>query len=144
MKKVIASFLFILLCYFSFSSFSHKENETYTNATKLQDLNNGKKLYEKSCIMCHKASGEGYGSNFPPLAKSDYLNADPDRAIRIVIYGIQEPIVVNGKKYENFMIPHKDFSDQDVADVLTYVYANWGNNKTKVTAEMVKKQRGKK
>ncbi|CAM3894225.1 MULTISPECIES: c-type cytochrome [Flavobacterium] len=144
MKKVIASFLFILLCYFSFSSFSSYENEKYTKTTELQDVNNGKKLYEKSCIMCHKASGEGYGTSFPPLAKSDFLNADTDRAIRIVIYGIQEPIVVNGKKYENFMIPHKDFSDQDVADVLTYVYSNWGNNKTKVTAEMVKKQRTKK
>lgn len=144
MKKIIASFLFILICYLTFSSFSSHESEKYTKATKLQDINNGKKLYEKSCMMCHTANGQGQGTSFPPLAKSDYLNADPNRAIRIVIYGIQEPIVVNGKKYENFMIPHKDFSDQDVADVLTYVYSNWGNNKTKITAEMVKKQRTKK
>lgn len=143
MKKITTSFLLTLVCYFSFSSFSIYEDNKYVDVSELQE-SNGKKLYENNCLMCHKDNGEGHGTSFPPLAKSDYLNADVDRAIRIVIYGIHEPIVVNGKKYENFMIPHKDFSDQDVADVLTYVYANWGNNKSKVTAEMVKKQRAKK
>jgi mono/diheme cytochrome c family protein len=143
MKKIITSFLFILLSFFLFSAFTPSESTQYSSVLKKQDPNKGKKLYEGSCIMCHQSNGEGLGNSFPPLAKSDYLNADVNRAIKIVIYGLHENITVNGKKYENFMIPHKDFSDQDVADVLTYVYGNWGNNKTKVTAEMVKKQRTK-
>lgn len=145
MKKIIApiftlSIIFIVLSSFDFNDYSSK----HFSVKKIQELEKGKKLYNDNCAMCHQPNGEGFGTNFPPLAKSDYLNADPNRAIRIVINGMNEPIVVNGKNYENAMIPHKNFSDQDVADVLNFVYANWGNNKTKVTAEMVKKQRGEK
>ena len=39
---------------------------------------------------------------------------------------------------------NKDLSDKDIADILTYVYGSWGNNKTKITIDMVKKQRTKK
>jgi mono/diheme cytochrome c family protein len=105
-----------------------------------QDINKGKTVYTKTCIACHQATGAGIPGAFPPLAKSDYLNADVNRAIKQVIKGSNGPITVNGKKYTTPM-PAQALSDQQVADVLTYVYSNWGNSKKVVTLAMVKAQR---
>ena len=105
-----------------------------------QDVNKGKSVYTKTCIACHQATGAGIPGAFPPLAKSDYLNADVNRAIKQVIKGSNIPMTVNGKKYTTAM-PPQALSDQQVADVLTYVYANWGNTKKVVTLAMVKAQR---
>jgi mono/diheme cytochrome c family protein len=124
MKKYILGFALIGL---SFNAFS-------------QDANKGKKVYTQTCIACHQATGAGIPGAFPPLAKSDYLNADVNRAIKQVIKGSNGPITVNGKKYTTPM-PAQALSDQQIADVLTYVYANWGNSKKVVTLAMVKAQR---
>jgi mono/diheme cytochrome c family protein len=105
-----------------------------------QDANKGKGVYGKTCIACHQATGAGIPGAFPPLAKSDYLNADVNRAIKQVIKGSNGPITVNGKKYTTPM-PAQALSDQQIADVLTYVYASWGNSKKSVTVAMVKAQR---
>ncbi len=105
-----------------------------------QDVNKGKGVYAKTCIACHQATGAGVPGAFPPLAKSDYLNADVDRAIKQVIKGSTAPITVNGKKYTTAM-PAQPLTDQQIADVLTYVYSSWGNSKKVVTVAMVKAQR---
>lgn len=100
----------------------------------------GKNVYMQTCFACHQGSGQGIENAFPPLAKSDYLNADVNRAIDIVLRGKTGEITVNGKKYNSVMTA-QNLSDEEVARVLTYVYSNWGNNGTEVTPEMVKKQR---
>lgn len=108
--------------------------------TYSQDVNKGKQVYAKLCVACHQATGLGIPGAFPPLAKSDYLNKDANRAIKGVVKGLNGPIVVNGVKYNGAM-PPAALSDQEIADALTYVYNSWGNNKTKVTVAMVKAQR---
>jgi len=110
----------------------------FSISAKAQDK--GKAVYTQTCIACHQANGEGIPSAFPPLAKSDYLNKDVNRAIKQVIKGSTGAITVNGKTFNGAM-PPQNLNDQQIADVLTYVYASWGNNKSKVTAAMVKAQR---
>lgn len=105
-----------------------------------QNAAKGKGVYDKVCVACHQPTGQGIPSAFPPLAKSDYLNKDVNRAIKGVVKGLSGPITVNGKKFSGAM-PAQALSDQQIADALTYVYANWGNNKTVVTPAMVKAQR---
>ena len=105
-----------------------------------QNAAKGKAVYAKTCVACHQATGAGIPGAFPPLAKSDYLNADVNRAIKQVIKGSNGPITVNGKKYSTPM-PAQPLNDQEIADVLTYVYSNWGNSKKVVTVAMVKAQR---
>lgn len=105
-----------------------------------QDVNKGKTVYAKTCVACHQVTGAGVPGAFPPLAKSDYLNADVNRAIKQVIKGSNGPMTVNGKKY-NMAMPPQALSDQQIADVLTYVYSSWGNSKKVVTLAMVKAQR---
>ena len=103
-------------------------------------MERGKNLYGRSCLACHQSAGQGIASAFPPLAKSDYLNADVDRAIEIALYGKTGEITVNGEKY-NSVMPSQGLSDEEAASVLTYIYNSWDNNKTEVTQEMVKAQR---
>jgi nitrite reductase (NO-forming) len=105
-----------------------------------QQIAKGKAVYATTCIACHQATGAGIPGAFPPLAKSDYLNKDLNRAIKQVIKGSSGPITVNGKKY-NTPMPAQPLNDQQIADVLTYVYSSWGNNKSVVTPAMVKAQR---
>lgn len=102
----------------------------------------GKATYMQSCFACHQGEGQGIAEAFPPLAKSDYLNADVERAIDIVLHGLTGEITVNGKKYNSVMTA-QTLSDEEVANVLTYVYNSWGNSKKDVTPEMVKNVRNK-
>ncbi len=74
---------------------------------------------------------------FPPLAGSDFLNADKSRAIRIVLSGRQGEVVVNGQKFNNNM-PAFPLGDQDVANVLTFVYNSFGNSGLEVNPDEVK------
>lgn len=101
----------------------------------------GKRIYSQNCAACHQGGGQGIAGAFPPLAKSDYLNADKNRAIKTLINGLSEKITVNGKEY-NGVMPAQALSDDDVANVLTYTYASWGNSKKVVSAKEVAAARG--
>ena len=107
-----------------------------------EQMKYGKQIYGQTCIACHQAEGQGIAHAFPPLANSDFLNADVDRAIDIVLHGLTGEITVNGEKYNSIMTKQM-ISTDEVANVLTYVYNSWGNNKTVVTPEMVKKVKNK-
>jgi nitrite reductase (NO-forming) len=103
----------------------------------------GKQTYMQTCFACHQAEGQGVPNAFPPLAKSDYLNADVDRAISAVVNGLTGEITVNGKKY-NSVMTRQMLSSDEVANVMTYVYNSWGNSKKVVTKAMVDKVKSKK
>lgn len=108
-----------------------------------QQIAAGKEIFGRTCFACHQSEGQGIPSVFPPLAKSDYLNTDPNRAIDAVLHGLSGEITVNGKKFNNVMTS-QNLTDEEIANVLTYVYNSWGNNKTTVTPAMVSMQRNKK
>ncbi|CAN1507651.1 Cu_nitrite_red, nitrite reductase, copper-containing [Flavobacteriaceae bacterium] len=105
-----------------------------------QQIAAGKAIYGTTCFACHQSEGQGIPSAFPPLAKSDYLNANPKRAIDVVLKGLSGEVTVNGKKI-NSVMPSQNLTDDEIANVLTYVYSSWGNNKTIITPAMVKAQK---
>ncbi|CAN1553557.1 Cu_nitrite_red, nitrite reductase, copper-containing [Flavobacteriaceae bacterium] len=112
----------------------------YVAKTVAEQVKAGKAVFGTTCFACHQSEGQGIPTVFPPLAKSDYLNADVKRAINTVLKGKTGEITVNGKKYNNIMTS-QNLTDEEIANVLTYVYNSWGNKKTVVTAAMVKAQR---
>ncbi|MCH4830828.1 nitrite reductase, copper-containing [Flavobacterium covae] len=111
--------------------------------TLTERIADGKSVYGKTCFACHQANGEGLPNAFPPLAKSDFLNADINRAIEIILKGKTGEITVNGKKFNSVMTA-QTLTDEEVANVLTYVYSQWGNSKKEVTPAMVAAVRAKK
>jgi len=108
--------------------------------SKAEKIELGRRLFTSICAACHQPTGQGLPNVFPPLAGSDFLNADKNRAIKIVINGRQGEVVVNGLKYNNNM-PMFPLTDQDIANVLTFVYNSFGNSGFEVTPEEVKLQR---
>jgi len=103
---------------------------------KEERISRGEKIYHKICIACHQANGQGVPAVSPPLAKSDFLNSDKQRAISIVANGLNEEIQVNGKKFHNLM-PKPGLNDEEIANVLTFVFSQWDNNGSEVTPEEV-------
>jgi nitrite reductase (NO-forming) len=104
--------------------------------SKAQRIELGAGIFANNCQACHQADGQGVPNAFPPLAKSDYLNGDKVRAIKTVTGGLQQKLTVNGHDFEGVM-PAWDISDEDIANVLTYVYNTWGNSGIEVTPDEV-------
>lgn len=103
----------------------------------------GKQKFEAVCAACHQLTGVGVPHAFPPLAKSDYLNSDKKRAIRTVLQGLQGAVIVNGETY-NSVMPKLDLTDEEISNILTYVYGSWGNAGHTVSADEVKALRAEK
>lgn len=101
----------------------------------------GERLYHQTCQACHLTSGEGVPGVFPPLAGSDFLR-DTNRVIRVLCEGLSGPVTVNGVKYQGVM-PVFPLTDEEIAGVLTHVYASWGNGGGAVTPEQVARIREK-
>lgn len=107
---------------------------------KAERMERGQIIYSNNCVACHQAKGDGIANVFPPLAGSDLIKNSKSQAIDAVANGLQGPITVNGKSF-NGVMPAWDLSDEDIANVLTYVYNSWGNPGGEVTPEEVKPAR---
>jgi Cytochrome c, mono- and diheme variants len=114
--------------------------ETGSAPASSDPLAHGETVYARSCAACHQPGGTGIPGAFPPLAGSDYLLADPERAVGVVLHGLFGPVTVNGVTYESAM-PPVPLEDSDVAAVLTYVLQSWGNQGPAVSPETVARVR---
>lgn len=100
-----------------------------------ESIQRGEEVYLSNCAACHRKSGKGLLGT-PPLAESDYLLEDTDRAIRIIHNGMEGDILVNGKTYKNAMLP-VELTDDETADVMNYILNSWGNEGGEVTPQDV-------
>ncbi len=103
----------------------------------------GKALFSANCITCHQATGQGVPGQYPPLAGSEVVLGDAtNHMIAIALKGLQGPVVVAGKQFNNAMQAWEaQYTDSQLAAILTYVRSDWGNNAPPVTADMVKQIR---
>ncbi len=117
------------------------------NNPKIADLNKeiqvekGKQVFLQTCFVCHQTDGRGVPDQIPPLIKSDFLMADKNRIIRGVLMGQTGQMVVNGKRYNSTMTPLNYLTDEQIANVLTYVRNSFGNSGEGVSVEEVSKMR---
>jgi nitrite reductase (NO-forming) len=102
----------------------------------------GKQLFTGTCSVCHQASGEGLPGVFPPLAKSDFLaGLGKDELIGIPLHGHTGKVTVNGKEYDSVMPPMSQLTDDEVANILTFVLNSWGNPGGQISKEDVARVR---
>ena len=87
----------------------------------------GHEIYLKYCMACHQASASGVAGMYPTLQKTDWVNGDKTRLINLLLNGQQGEITVNGQVFRGVMPTHQFLTDQQMADVLTYVRSNFGN-----------------
>ncbi len=99
-------------------------------------------VFNTFCAACHQADGNGVPNQFPPLAGSEWVNAEgPNRIARFVLNGAQGPIKVKGVEFNSpasVMNPFKEtLDDKQIAAVLTYVRNSWGNKASLVKPEEI-------
>lgn len=105
--------------------------------TVAQQIEAGGRLFNGTCSVCHQPHGRGIENVFPPLAGSDFLLADKERAIGIVLNGRTGPITVNGKTFNSVMPPMSQLNDDEIANIVTFVLNSWGNQGGSVSAQEV-------
>lgn len=111
------------------------------NLEEGEEISTGKKLYNTYCLACHQSDGNGDDNHFPPLTNSERVKGDKNKLINIILKGLDGPIQVNGKTYNGVMPKHDFLSDEQVADVLTYVRTSFGNNAGAIKKEEVNQAR---
>ena len=105
----------------------------------------GLALYRSICQACHGADGNGVNGLAPPLNNSDWVTGDKKRLATVVLYGLSGPITVSKKLYKSPEVSgempgiaaNSNFSDEDVAQVLSYIRGSWANSADKVSKEEV-------
>jgi mono/diheme cytochrome c family protein len=131
-----------------YNEYAHPPKPVDPNAPKQVDMVAlGRTVYSQVCVSCHQPNGLGLPPAFPPLVGSEWV-ASEERAIRVVLHGLQGPIKVKGVDYVGVMPaagPGSGFnlSPEKIAAVLTYVRQEWGNAHPPVTTEKVMEIRGK-
>ena len=119
-----------------------KGNPKIAGLTKEIQIEKGKGVYMQTCFVCHQPEGQGLPDQIPPLAKSDFLaSLTKEDYVRGVLLGRSGQIVVNGKSYNGVMTPLNYLTDEQIADVLSYVRNSWGNSGDAVTVAEVGKVR---
>jgi len=119
-----------------------KGNPKIAGLTKEIQIEKGKGVYMQTCFVCHQPEGQGLPEQIPPLARSDFLaSVTKEDYIRGVLLGRSGQIVVNGKSYNGVMTPLNYLTDEQIADVLSYVRNSWGNSGDAVTVAEVGKLR---
>jgi mono/diheme cytochrome c family protein len=108
-------------------------------ATELSPAERGKKIFSANCATCHQANGQGVPGQYPPLVGSEYVINGTRRPAMIVLKGLEGPLTVKGSHFGTAVMQpwDKTLTDAKIADVLTYIRSDWGNNASPVTAEQI-------
>ena len=133
MKKVV----FVLFAFAVASFFSFEQKPKFDLAASME---RGKDIYLRNCVSCHMDQGEGIEGIFPPIAKSDYMLADKKRAMTQILKGVSGEMTVNGKVYNGEMNGF-ELTDEQVSDLMNYLYNSFGNKGGVIKPEDVKAAR---
>lgn len=98
----------------------------------------GANLYMQNCESCHVDTGKGYPPYLPPLAGNPpVMDPDPASLINIVLNGSSR-LIVDGTPDAYRMPGYRlTLNDQQIADIVSFMRAEWGNNASAVTAQQV-------
>ncbi|WP_442955614.1 c-type cytochrome [Paraburkholderia sp. MPAMCS5] len=104
----------------------------------------GAGLYMSFCAKCHQADGRGEPQKFPALAGNPTVLApDTSSLIRLVIQGGSSPQTVNGPQHRKMPVFGDQFTDTEIASVLTFVRNTWGNEAAPIAGRDVSAVRDK-
>ena len=137
MQRIYISFVLVLLCV---AGASAQSNNKVLAATAAR----GKTVYLQRCMVCHQADGGGVPKLNAPLDASSAVNgSDVSKLIKYIVKGFADRVEIDGELYSNAMPAAADLTDQQIADVLTFIRSNWSNKAGPVTTLQVKQTRSK-
>jgi mono/diheme cytochrome c family protein len=102
----------------------------------------GQKVYRGACVACHEIDGSGAPRIYPPLPGNAGLQSvDPSSTLRIILDGAETVTTPRAPNTGSMPSYGEKLSDQEIADVATYIRNSWGNAAPAVTAAEVAKAR---
>jgi mono/diheme cytochrome c family protein len=114
-----------------------------SGTTLKSSINRGQAVYAKYCLTCHQVDGSGVPNLNPPLITTKWTLGSKTVLIQQVIKGSNGKVEIDGDRFSNTMPPLKTLTDQQIADVLTFVRNSFGNKASMVTPVEVKTVRAK-
>ncbi|GAA5494370.1 hypothetical protein Rhal01_00530 [Rubritalea halochordaticola] len=118
----------VLVTFVAHGESSHRATVVKKKLPLSASAKRGAKVYEAAtCIACHQPNGDGVPGAFPPLNGSEWLSRNHEDSIKVVLKGLNGPIKVKGKEFNGGMPAQESLSDQEIADVLSYVRNSWDN-----------------
>jgi mono/diheme cytochrome c family protein len=118
--------------------------EPVVSAPPAAQMTDGEKVYRGACIACHEADGSSAPRIYPPLpANANLQSADPASTIRIILDGAESITTTRAPNKGSMPAYAAKLSDQQIADVATYIRNAWANAAPAVTAAEVAKARKK-
>ncbi len=116
--------------------------EPAVSAPPAAQMADGEKLYKGACIACHEVDGSGAPRIYPPLPGNANLQSiNPTSTLRIILDGAETVTTVRAPNTGSMPPYAAKWSDQEIADVATYIRNAWGNAAPAVTAAQVKAAR---
>ncbi len=103
----------------------------------------GKTVYTTFCLACHQADGSGVPNLNPPLIQTEGVKGNKTPLIEMVLKGSRGQVEIDGETFHNTMPAQAHLTDQQIADVLTYIRSNFGNKASAVSPAEVKAVRAK-
>ena len=114
-------------------------SETQLSLTKASpDMPLGARLYLDNCGGCHFVTGLGAPEVFPTLSGNSLVNApNPKALIHLILYGAELPSTE--LRPAKLRMPGFDWrlSNEEVAELATFVRKAWGNDSGKVSPDEV-------
>jgi mono/diheme cytochrome c family protein len=114
-----------------------------SNAALQASVTRGKTVYDTYCLPCHQADGSGVPTMNPPLVKTSWVLGNKTILIEQVLKGSTGKVVIDGEKFHGAMPAQTQLTDEQIADVLTFVRNSFGNKASIVTPAEVKAIRSK-
>jgi mono/diheme cytochrome c family protein len=107
-------------------------------------MRRGAEIYSDACASCHLENGVGQPRVFPPLGKDAMLQqSDPTGLEHVILGGTR--IGMSASRPSPLSMPSFAWklTDQEIADVSTFIRNSWGNRAAQVSASDVRDLRKK-
>jgi mono/diheme cytochrome c family protein len=101
----------------------------------------GQLLYGRHCLSCHQADGGGVPNMQPPIKGGTWVQGDPRALALFVMTGGFDSAARKDSDVGNVMPPFRQLPDAELAEILTFIRAKFGNGASPVTAAQVTEAR---
>jgi len=120
-------------------SYSNSDTEALLG---LDFSESGSQIYYEYCSNCHGTNGMGYYPYQPPLAGNPVImDPDPSSLINLTLNGSLRVIADQGPDVNDMPYFRQLLSDDEIAEVITYVRSAWGHNASGVSTAQVSEVR---